>query len=344
MHRTQEHIMQDWKKGDPCLVSVICATFNHELYIREAIESFLMQQTDFPFEIIIHDDASVDNTPIIIKKFSLLYPDIIKTIFQKENRYSKGGFKPSVYAAGHSKGKYITLCEGDDYWIDKQKLQKQFDAMQKHPEVDFSFHSAYHLRNGTRAKKISWDYNHDQVLPVDTILKSVTFAPTASYMLRREIFDKLPDWFFKTAPVADFFLEMYGAQRGGALYINSPMSIYRICEQNSWSSVMKANHTKHISNCELMLESLELLKDDFSNHLVYFRIKEAFVYFYMSKANLLSRNIVLFRSNIETSVAKHAFLSIKQRICYTLRRMPNLLWLSLKVQIYFNKLYHSLHF
>ena len=104
------------------MVIVICATNNQENYIRDAIESFLMQETDFPFEIIIHDDASTDNTPGIIKEYHSRYPEIIKPIIQKENQYSKGGFKPSVYAAEYSNGKYLALCEGDDYWINNNKL------------------------------------------------------------------------------------------------------------------------------------------------------------------------------------------------------------------------------
>ena len=116
--------MQSWDNGDECLVSIVCATYNHENYICEAIDSFLMQETNFSFEIIIHDDASTDSTADIIRKYHARYPNIIKPIFQKENKYSKGRFKPSVYASGYASGKYIARMDADDisplYRIEKQ--------------------------------------------------------------------------------------------------------------------------------------------------------------------------------------------------------------------------------
>jgi glycosyltransferase involved in cell wall biosynthesis len=116
--RTQDQIKASWNETDQVAVSVVCPTYNHELYIREALEGFLMQETNFPFEIIIHDDASTDSTATIIREYASKYPAIIRPIFQSENQYSKGGFKPGEYAAGFAKGEYIALCKGDDYWVD----------------------------------------------------------------------------------------------------------------------------------------------------------------------------------------------------------------------------------
>ncbi len=110
------------------LVSICCITYNHEDFIRDAIEGFLMQKTSFPIEIIIHDDASTDNTANIIEEYANKYPDLFVTILQSENQWSKGG--GSIYARfvyPRARGKYIALCEGDDYWTDPLKLQKQVD-------------------------------------------------------------------------------------------------------------------------------------------------------------------------------------------------------------------------
>lgn len=339
LDRTQEQIMQAWNVDDTCLVSVICITYNHELYIREAIKSFLIQETKFPFEIIIHDDASTDNTPNIIKEYHSLYPDIIKPIFQQENQYSKGGFKPSIYAASFSKGKFIALCEGDDYWISKQKLQIQIEAMQEHPEVDFSFHSAYRLCNGVRDKKPSWVYGQDKILYPDTIL-SITgqFSPTASYILRREIIENLPEWFFETAPVGDFFLEMYGAKRGGALYIDKPMSIYRVKAVNSWSSSMKRGSVNRLRQSQDMLASLQLLKNDFPDYSEAFKTKEAACLYQMANFYLLTKNDELFKKYIEDSVIKYSFFSIKQKIFYKFRLVANILRIIIQLDSFFRSL------
>ena len=267
LDRTQEQIMPSWTSLEPCMVSVVCITYNHELYIREAIESFLTQETNFPFEIIIHDDASTDNTTNIIKEYHLRYPDIIRPIYQKENLYSKGGFKPSIYAAGYSSSEFIALCEGDDYWVDSKKLQIQIEAMQAHPEVDFSFHSAYCLRDGICDDNPSWDYGCGQIFSPYAVISCIgSFAPTPSYILRREVLTKLPEWFFNTAPVGDVFLEIYGSKRGGALYLNKSMAAYRVDAANSWSSGNVIYSESYPDHWKRILESYQLLKSDFGEY------------------------------------------------------------------------------
>lgn len=132
--RMQEDIKRGWKK-DLLVVSICCITYNHEKYISDALDGFLMQETDFPFEILIHDDASTDNTPDIIRKYEEKYPDIIKPIFQKENQKSKlgSGMNPT-FNYPRAKGKYIALCEGDDYWTEPLKLQKQVKFLEARDE------------------------------------------------------------------------------------------------------------------------------------------------------------------------------------------------------------------
>jgi len=114
------------------LVSISCLTYNHEPYIRSAIEGFLKQNTTFHFEVLMHDDASTDHTASIIREYEEKYPDIINPIYQIENQYSKGVWVSGVYQFPRAKGKYIAICEGDDYWTDPLKLQKQVDLMEKY--------------------------------------------------------------------------------------------------------------------------------------------------------------------------------------------------------------------
>ena len=107
------------------LVSINCITYNHEAYIRDALEGFLMQKTDFTFEILVHDDASTDQTANIIRKYEKKYPEIIKPIYQKENQYSQEVEISKQFQFPRARGKYIAICEGDDYWTNPYKLQKQ---------------------------------------------------------------------------------------------------------------------------------------------------------------------------------------------------------------------------
>lgn len=124
------------------LVAIRCITYNHEPYIRDALEGFVMQKTDFPFVAVVHDDASTDRTADIIREYAAKYPHIIKPIYETENQYSKGDGSMSrmmnraVVATG---AKYIALCEGDDYWTDPLKLQKQVDFLESHPDYSLVF-------------------------------------------------------------------------------------------------------------------------------------------------------------------------------------------------------------
>jgi len=116
------------------LVSIDCITYNHKQYIRDAIEGFLMQITNFPVEILIHDDASTDGTAEIIREYEKQYPWLIKPVYQTENQYSKHNGIISKIQYARARGKYLAFCEGDDYWTDPYKLQKQVDFLETHPD------------------------------------------------------------------------------------------------------------------------------------------------------------------------------------------------------------------
>lgn len=127
---------------DKPLVTIRCITYNHEPYIRQCLEGFVMQKTNFSFEVIVHDDASTDGTVEIIREYAEKYPNIIKPIYETENQYSKndGSIRRIIDEAMSPEAKYIAMCEGDDYWIDPLKLQKQVDYLENHPDVVYSCH------------------------------------------------------------------------------------------------------------------------------------------------------------------------------------------------------------
>ena len=127
------------------LVAIKCLVFNHEPYLRDCLNGFVMQQTDFPFVAIVHDDASTDHSADIIREYAAKYPDIILPIYETENQYSKkdGSLGRIMNAAVDATGaKYIAMCEGDDYWTDPRKLQKQVAFLESHPDYSMCFHGA----------------------------------------------------------------------------------------------------------------------------------------------------------------------------------------------------------
>lgn len=233
------------------LVSICCITYNHENYISDAIESFFMQKTDFPFEIIIHDDASTDATADIIRKYERKYPDIIKPIYQTENQYSKGG-KVTFFTFKAARGKYIALCEGDDYWIDPLKLQKQITEMEKHPECYISFHPAIQRWvDGNRNDSIFGFYSDKTTIfsAEDVIMGGGGFMHTGSIVLNRLAIPRIISFFdiAQEASIGDYYIQVLGAEHGGALYLSDVMSVYRSGIPGSWSERMDSDPDQWVS-------------------------------------------------------------------------------------------------
>ena len=178
--RDQSAIILNWT-GDlqQPLVSILCDAYNHEGFIKQTLEGFLNQQTTFPFEIIIHDDASTDNTATIIKEFVNRYSLIIRPVFQKENQYSQKINFWSDITFPMAKGKYIALCEGDDYWIDELKLQKQVDFLESNEEYVITWTDFYNKKENDLVPN---DFRN--TLPdIYTIDFDTIFQPYCTYTL-----------------------------------------------------------------------------------------------------------------------------------------------------------------
>ena len=182
---------QTWEEDTIPLVSIQCITYNHEEYIKDAIEGFLIQETNFPVEILIHDDASTDRTADIIREYELKYPHLFKPIYQKENQYSKKKGVITRIQNERVKGKYIAKCEGDDYWTDPLKLQKQVDFMEENLEyvacgcyVDIERYGNLEKLNPPYEEESAnyLDFIHKGIFPTLTILfRKVDFTPYSTF-------------------------------------------------------------------------------------------------------------------------------------------------------------------
>lgn len=209
------------------LVAIHCITYNHELYIRDCLEGFVMQKTNFKFVAIVHDDASTDGTAAIIKEYAEKYPDIIKPILETENQYSKkdGSIQRIMSDAINATGaKYVAMCEGDDYWIDPYKLQKQVDFMEKHSVYVMCFHNVEVLSSNVEEEKNL--YNHLETrCYTDTEILSKWTVPTCSVLYRNNLLKQNPN--YKKIVFGDIFLFLRLAQYGKLYCINEKMAIYR---------------------------------------------------------------------------------------------------------------------
>lgn len=243
--------------GTNVKVSIDCITYNHEPYIADAIESFLMQKTDFEFEILIHDDASTDATAEIIRSYEKKHPELIKPIYQTENQYSKGATL-GRFNEERAKGKYLAVCEGDDYWTDPYKLQKQIDYMEAHPECSMCVHAADRV-SAVSKKAISSvrPANENRKLTVEEIIEGGGgFIATNSIVFVK---DKISDYpaFYLNSPIGDYPLVIHAALQGIVYYMDDNMSAYRVGVSGSWTQKEFSQIDKKIKHMKAMGEMLD---------------------------------------------------------------------------------------
>jgi glycosyltransferase involved in cell wall biosynthesis len=211
------------------LVSICCLTYNHELYIRQCLDSFLMQITDFPYEVLVHDDASIDNTSIIIREYETKFPNIIKPIYQSENKYSKHNGISITYQFPRAKGKYIAMCEGDDYWTDKYKLQKQVDFLNKNQDFTMCCHNVKIIYEPDWKGDKKERFLQPVIISGFEDILDNHFIPTNSLMFRNGLIDIWPEWLSSKNMISgDIPLELMLAYHGKCYYMNDQMAVKRI--------------------------------------------------------------------------------------------------------------------
>lgn len=238
------------------LVSISCTAYNQEKYIAQAIEGFIKQKTNFKYEVLIHDDASTDKTAEIIKAYEKKYPEIIKPIYQVENQYSKGK-RVAQINLNRAKGKYIAICEGDDYWTDEYKLQKQINYMEKYPECGLCFHTVdiYDEKKKEIIGKMQ-PYNENCISPVkDVIMGGGSFMGTNSIIYRNENMKNPPN-FYLECPVGDYPLQILHSTKKYAYFIKDSMSVYRVNTGVSWTD-KNQDYKKQIEISKKIIKMLE---------------------------------------------------------------------------------------
>ena len=301
-------------------VSVCVITYNHELYITQCLQSIVGQQCSFDFEVIVRDDCSQDGTLEIIRDFQARYPKIVKLLDASKNI---GANKNILSVFSVVKGKYLALCEGDDYWLDVKKLEKQVAVMESQHELTFTAHPCViHDESGLTEKNYVKSPDNLAITCNDVLAVTGQFAPTASYMFRRELIEFLPAW-FGAAPVGDFYIEMYAIAMGRGLYLSDAMSAYRIHSFNSWTSQRKQhNNRKKIDFSEKMKSSFVRMQSERIFDGLDFSRKFAAADFNIAINSLLMKDFRCFCQAISASRVTYPSLSMTQTVLYHLRAFP----------------------
>lgn len=217
------------------MLTVCCIVYNHEPFIRQCLEGFVMQKTNFRFEVIVHDDASTDGTAAIIHEYEEKYPEIIKPIYETENLYSKQDGSIKRIMNEHTHGKYVAFCEGDDYWIDPYKLEKQVDFLENHSDYSYVWTNAK-MQKGNRLNRPYNRYPIDCDVPMeDIIMRGGLWVPTVSIVIRKDILNSMPNIKFH---IGDYPMQMWAAYKGKVRYLSDVTCVYRLSSIGSWSERM----------------------------------------------------------------------------------------------------------
>lgn len=223
-------------KAQTPLVSICCLVYNHAPYLRECFDGFLAQRTDFPVEILVHDDASTDNSADIIGEYAARRPDLFKPLYQSENQFSKGIVQMSIhFQFPRATGKYVALCEGDDYWCDPEKLQRQVDWLESHPECGLVYSQVRWYFDREKRFDRNWGGPGAGETTLERLLEG-NCIPTPSIVIRRDLLDR---YIAEVRPqergwmMGDYPMWLYAAAHSKIRFIDEPLAVYRILNESA---------------------------------------------------------------------------------------------------------------
>lgn len=233
----ESDIIKNWKNKE-ILISINTMTYNHERYIAQCIEGILSQKTTFAFELLIHDDASTDNTVNIVREYEKKYPNIIKPIYQTENQWKRGIKISATYQYPRAKGKYIAVCEGDDYWIDENKLQMQVDFLENNPEYGMCYtKTKQYVQNIQKFRKKDFGFYFNGF---EDLLINGNKIPTLTAVYKKELLQKYQ---LEIQPankvwlMGDYPMWLYFSHESKVKFIDKVTAVYRVLENSASHSV-----------------------------------------------------------------------------------------------------------
>jgi glycosyltransferase involved in cell wall biosynthesis len=270
-------------------VTVICITYNHEDFIKDALEGFVNQITDFDYEVLIHDDCSTDNTADIIREYEEKYPNLIRPVYQKKNLYSQHIPIIETQLLPKVRGKYIAFCEGDDFWTDPYKLQKQVYILEKYKHCSMCFNTVVLSNVNGKSKGLILPPLSSNVIPGEIESKKLQsliaypgafhhlFIQLSGCMFRTELYQS----YIQESPIfkskfgfGDLPLFFYMAAKGDGFYIDEKMSVYRTENPNSWVGNISKTRENKLLHAQRSIEGLKAF-DEYSNHIIHNEILKA---------------------------------------------------------------------
>ena len=224
-------------------VTVVCLTYNHEKWIDKCLESILQQKTTFNFKVIVHDDCSTDGTADKLLHYRKY--DNVELILSSVNKFGLGLRGLDILKSLNLKGE-IALCEGDDYWLDSSKLQKQYDVMRMNPDISLVVHDCLIDEGQSNLRKWIVNKGRPHFNLSDVLCTYGQFAPTASYYLSHKVLTNLPDDWKDHSSSGDSMIEILAMRLGKGYHISEYMSVYRYNVIGSWTESVKNDVNKHL--------------------------------------------------------------------------------------------------
>ena len=245
-------------------VSVICTTYNQEKYIANCLNGFLIQKTNFPFEVIVHDDCSTDGTLDIVLSYEKKYPDLFIVVTEEENQYSRNADFDEILMP-YVRGRYIALCEGDDFWCDEQKLQRQYDFMESHPKCSLVCHNTIINDLGGKNPLIlfnNWRDIHE--LTEDDVFIGWN-VHTSSYFFRKEYYLVRNEFFQWCRYFGDYIRLCNAKDKGNVYCLPEPMSVYNFNNKDGVTKLYNSDIIKKLGQIEFRIQFLKKF-DELTDH------------------------------------------------------------------------------
>ncbi len=244
-------------RSDDILVSIICLTYCQEDYIRQCLDGFVMQKTDFRYEVLVNDDASSDSTPDILREYEQKYPDIVKPVYQTVNQYSQGVRIADDILIPLAQGKYLAFCEGDDYWCDENKLQKQIDFLESHPDYTVCVHNTRNVYLRGRHREETYPHEDKDLTLADVVMVGSQSFQSSANVIRKDFYMNLPEYALLGGIVEDYPDAVYYTTEGKVRYLGDVMSVHLIGTKNSWTRTILPFHE---TRAEFFSDIIKMLK------------------------------------------------------------------------------------